>query len=646
MLLLLSHALYLTGCGAKDDGDTATAADVAFSDCDPIAPDYCAFPFPSSFYERADATSPTGVRVHLGATTIPATKLGYQPKPDAWNRHDGFSAWGPILTRFRNLDLAASRVPGHDAIAASLADDSPIAVFDADTMERQPFFAELDVSGDHVPGTEVLFVRPVTPLKHGGHFIVAMRGLKDTTGATIAASEAFAALRDGTPTDDVDVEGRRALYDDVFGKIEALGWSRDDLQIAWDFHVASKQDVTGRAVHTRDDALAQVGAQGPSYVIDTVTDLEDAHIAREIRGHFTAPLYTDIDGPGAVLTRGDDGMPYANGTTSVPFTIRVPRTAVTDPRPLKLLQYGHGLLGRQGEVGNGYLGEIADRNGYVLFAVDWTGMKSDDSDGIPLMIVNEIDKFHMIPERSHQGFVEFTLAAAMMQGAMASDPALSFAGEGGTPVSVVDPSSVWYYGNSQGGILGAAYLALSPVIERGTLGVPGGPYSLLLSRSSDFTPFFAIFLAVYPDQEDISFWMALMQMEWDSAEGAGYIGHITADRLPGTPEKAALLQDAIGDAQVTTLGAHNFARALGAVQVGTPYQDIWGVPVVEGPHVGSAITEFDFGAPAVPYENLPPADQYDTHGDTRQTFAAQEQMDRFFRTGEVVSFCDGVCDPE
>jgi hypothetical protein len=633
----------MLACSGGDDADTDVTG--TFSDCDPIAPDYCALPFPSSFYERADASSPTGVRVRLGATTIPATKQGYQPKPDVWNRLDGFSPWGPILARFRNLDLAASGVPGHDAIATSLTDASPILLFDADTGERQPFFAELDVSGARVPGTEMLMVRPVRPLPNGHRFIVAMRGLKDTSGATYPASPGFAALRDGSPTDDFDIEGRRTVFEDVFAKVEAQGWDRDELQLAWDFHVASKEGITGRAVHVRDDALARVGEDGPDYVIDSVTDLDDVHVAREIRGHFTAPLYTDFDGAGSVLTRGDDGMPYANGETSVPFTIRIPRTAATDPRPLKLLQYGHGLLGGQGEVGTGYLGEIADRYGYVLFAVDWTGMKGEDGDAIPLMIATEIDKFHMIPERSHQGFVEFTLAASMMQGAMAGDAAMTFPDAGGAAVSVVDPSSVWYYGNSQGGILGGAYLALSPAIERGTLGVGGAPYSLLLARSADFTPFFALFLAIYPDQEDITFWMALMQMAWDSGEAGGYVAHTVADPLPGVPPKQVLLQDAIGDAQVTTLGAANMARAYGAVQVGTPVQEIWGVPTVAGPHVGSALAEYDFGAPAVPYENLPPDGQYDTHEDTRRNFAAQEQMDRFFRTGEVVHFCDGACDP-
>ena len=35
---------------------------------------------------------------------------------------------------------------------------------------------------------------------------------------------------------------------------------------------------------------------------------------------------------------------------------------------------------------DGYLAEVADRYGYILFAVNWTGMDEDDTDTITLMI--------------------------------------------------------------------------------------------------------------------------------------------------------------------------------------------------------------------------------------------------------------------
>ena len=46
----------------------------------------------------------------------------------------------------------------------------------------------------------------------------------------------------------------------------------------------------------------------------------------------------------------------------------------------------------------------------------------------------------------------------------------------------------------------------------------------------------------------------------------------------------------------------------------------------------------------MPYNNTPPDDNYDTHEDTRRAWAAQEQMAHFFATGEIVHYCEGVCD--
>ncbi|MFN7143830.1 MAG: hypothetical protein ACK4YP_08655, partial [Myxococcota bacterium] len=317
-VLWLASFFACTAPVAGDKDDTGGVTPREFSDCDPIAHDYCALPYPSSFYLREDATTATGFRVKLGATTIPATHQGFQPSPALWNELDGFSPMGPILARFPNL--ATDNLPGHDDIAASVADGAPIVIVDMETGERVPYFAELDMSGNHVAGREFLFVRPVVPLVNGHRYAVGMRNLLDTAGAPIAASEGYAALRDGTPTDNWDIEGRRDTYEAVFAALEQDGWSRDETVLAWDFVVGSKEKITGRVQWMRDDMLARLPAGGPSYVIDSVTDEVSETIYREIQGRMTVPLYLEADEPGTLLTRDADGMPYANGETEVPFT--------------------------------------------------------------------------------------------------------------------------------------------------------------------------------------------------------------------------------------------------------------------------------------------------------------------------------------
>lgn len=652
--LFLALALACSGSGSDsgttdgDGGDGGVTGD--WSDCDPIAPTLCGLPFPSTFHMREDSATPTGWRIALGQTTLPINSNDVQPAPTYWNERDGWSPMTPLYAHFPGLDV--DPLPGQDDIQASLSADAQIYVVDADTGERHPYWAELDMSQDD-DDRRLLIIHPAAPFAWGHRYVVGIRGLVDQSGAAIPATDAYADLRDGTADAAVDnaadIEGRRALYDDViFPTLETAGMGRGDTVLAWDFVVSSVEGTTGKAVWMRDDALSRIG-DGPAYTITEIEDktAEGGDTAYRIYGEMTVPLYTDDDGPGSVLTRGStelygQQMPDMAGETTVPFTIVVPMTAIEDPRPLPLVQYGHGLLGDQGEVRGGYLAEMANDYGWILFAVDWTGMKDEDIGDISLMLVNQIDRFAMIPERSQQGFVEFLCAMRLMSGPMTSEAALTFAHpDSGEMINVIDPDHRYYYGNSQGAILGGGYIALSQDIERAALGVGGTPYALLLHRSADFESFFMIFQTMYPDPAEVTLWIGLMQSLWDSAETSGYATVTTANPLPDTPAKDVLLQVGLGDKQVTPLGAEMHARALGAHLISPATRSVWGLTEVETVQDGSALVEWDYGLD-VPTENVPPTGD-DPHEWPRREDAGQDQIDHFFRTGEIKNFCDGPC---
>ena len=220
---------------------------------------------------------------------------------------------------------------------------------------------------------------------------------------------------------------------------------------------------------------------------------------------------------------------------------------------------------------------------------------------------------------------------------LASDPE-----DEDTTISLVDTSRRYYYGNSQGAILGGAYSALSPDVERVVLGVGGAPYHLLLNRSADFDPFFVIFKTMFPDPAHVQLILAVNQTVWDSGESSGYAQVLSSDPLPGTPAKQVLLQVAIGDAQVTTLGAHVMARSYGAALIEEPARDVWGLETVPSGHEGSALVEFDYGLDE-PVTNTPPDASVDPHESPRRDLAGQEQLHMFLQTGVIEHFCDGPC---
>jgi hypothetical protein len=194
------------------------------------------------------------------------------------------------------------------------------------------------------------------------------------------------------------------------------------------------------------------------------------------------------------------------------------------------VQYGHGLFGDQNEVETGYLQEQADRYGYVMFACNWWGMDSTDVPSIVEMISLNLSNFRIIPDRLHQGLLNALSLMRLVKGSLYKDPRLTFEGR-----QVIDTGDLRYYGNSLGGILGGVYMAVTTDVTSGVLGVPGGPFSLLLPRSKDFEEFEVLMRILYPDPVDYITSIGAMDLLWSRLEPAGYMSYITEDPLPGTP---------------------------------------------------------------------------------------------------------------
>jgi hypothetical protein len=557
------------------------------------------------------------------------------------NEKDGFSTNGSALVYFDDVSL--SGVVGHDDIGASLdAASSKTVLLNATTGEPHPHFVELDVSAED-PSERLLMIRPAVPFDYGTRYIVGIRGLEKTGGGSVDVSEAFRKLRDGESSQNGDIEFRREHFEDnVFTPLETAGWSRGELQLAWDFVTVSRENSLGPMDKIRDDLYAAIGETGPEYSVTSVDTGDCAggdDIGLTLEGLMTVPLFTQEDGPRTLLNDGPDGLPFAEGTTQKEFLVRVPCSVIEADEPAMVLQYGHGLLGSRGEARTGWLSDLANREGFIVVATDWTGMAEEDAAFVALMIVEDVTNFAEIPERSHQGFAEFHALSLLVKHRLASDENLQ-----GTSGSLVDSEDLVYYGNSQGAILGAAFMAQSLEIERGALGVGGGPYEMLLTRSEDFDPFFLLFKEKFSDHRDITVLISMMQSLWDPAEGAGWL-HDLEESPEGVPQHQLLMQVGIYDSQVTTLGAQYEARGVGASLVTPETREVWGLEAQAPGFSGHAYIEYSYlDTPEEPFENIPPDGTYDTHECPRREPAAQQQLMDFLRTGTVNHYCDGVCD--
>ena len=638
---------------------TASAQRRAATACDPFASRTCLMPFPNDMNLTVrDRKSPTGLRVRLPAGAMPANKAGRRIAVADYNRQDGFSPGQTIVVRVPGLTsqraFTRSRLVPLSDLGRSFARRSGLVVINARTRKRQLVYAELDANATRA-SERMLLIHPGENFEEGERYIVALRGLRTAAGKRIKAAGGFRALKRGAGP-----QRLRARYRGIFRTLRRAGVAKGDLTLAWDFTIASERGLTGRMLHIRDDAFAQLGDRNladrriegtaPAYTITKVTENPDPRILRRISGTFTVPCYLNRPGcpPGASFNyagRGKDALPAQRpgNTQTANFECAIPVAARQSPARAAL--YGHGLLGGPNQIDETNIRDMSAEHDFAFCATAWSGMSAEDVPNA-VKLLGELSGFRSLADRSQQGFLNQLYLGRLLihpQG-LTANPA--FAG-------LVDPSRLYYDGNSQGGILGTALTAIAPDFERAVLGVPGINFSVLLTRSSNWDTYGAVFNPAYPRQSERPLALALINLLWDRGEGDGWAHHVTSDPPAGTPPHRVLLHASVGDWQVTTYQADVLARTIGASAHKPAYAPgrslervpLYRIPAItRDPFAGSAIVYWDNGAArngTAPLANIAPDRGKDSHYAPRTTPAARRQKAQFLLTGNVIDVCGG-----
>ncbi|MCX5741481.1 MAG: hypothetical protein NT062_03165 [Proteobacteria bacterium] len=628
----------LAACGG-DDGLGIPAQ------CNPLAAGTagtaCMVPWPSSVFEVADASTVTKRRLAIPAHTLPASVEKTATDPAGWNTADGFSAAAPITVAFPG-GVSAQGLPTFVDMAASLAATSPTALIDMTTGERVAHYAELDAPAEATPDSQALYLRPAARLI-GGHRYAAVitTRVKAKDGGALPISAGFAALRDGKVTDHALLEAMRPRFADVVASLAAASIPMEEVVLAWDFTVASDANVHRDMVAVRDRTIAALASHAITVTIKTDEQVDDGTVTkRKITGTLDAPLFLSNDGrtnPGTKIVRDADGLPALQGFYQIPFQAIVPACAYTAPAPVPMVIYGHGLMGDAGEATGGVQRTTAAELCMPFVATDMRGMSGVDLAAVASAL-NQIDRADEVMEVIEQGMANHITLVAAMRTTFATTVFV----DGVKPLT--DPTKVYYYGLSQGAIMGTAVMAWEPTVLRGALGVGGANYSTLLDRSADWPTYGAILHGSYPDALDTALAIGLFQMRWDKVEGAGVVQSVLTGN-EGNPPKQLLMQIALSDEQVPNVGSYWQARSMKIPVVGPTTATPWGLTVVDSPiATGSALVIMDGGAPAAPLTNIPPMElDPSMHNLTRTQPASRRQIGEFFATGTIVNECNGAC---
>jgi hypothetical protein len=665
-----------TPAGAKPARTTpavtpaAHAARTPAVDCQPFGATACLLPFPNNLFTRPDRSSPTGRRVHLPAGAMPRSRTGQRVNVAPYDRADGFSPGSAAIVHVPGLDnataFARTGAAGILDIARSLGRSQPIVMIDERTGRRVALFSELDANAT-TPTETNLLIHPAAALANGHTYVIALRRLRDAQGRVIPAPRWFARLRDGR----VLPAGERAQqkrYARIFAALARAGVRRRGLYEAWDFTVASRANVTGRLLGIRNSAFARLGdrkladgkvaGRAPAYAVTSTKTLSPQ--LRAVVGTFDVPCYLVRCGATATSafhysSSKPDAVPtQKRGNVAVAAFECIIPTSAGAPQPARVSLYGHGLFGSYAEVEDPWVEALAVDHDMVFCGTDWWGLTQAD-EPLAASLVSNLDRLPILVDRLQQGVLNALFLGRLMisEHGFSANPNFQSAGR-----SVLDTSHLYYYGNSQGGIVGGVVTAVSPDVRHAVLGVTGMDYgNLLLARSTDFTSFGQLLGLFYPDRSMYPVVLDLLDQLWDRADPDGYVGYLRHG-LPDTPPHQVLMQIAYGDFQVSMYAAAAEARTIGASAYqpaldGTRSPDaglLWGIPAIRRfPFRGSAIEVWDSGPGLVqppPLGNVPPvpaANNIDPHHDPRNTPAAQQQISDFLEpSGAIVDVCGGA----
>ncbi len=536
-------------------------------------------------------------QVALEAGDLPVAAEGQDWDFTPFNLRTGFSVAQPSIVMFEQPIDEAS-VGGQEQVGI----DGSVRMVDLDSGAAIPCFAELDAADDAIlTGERTLIVRPMMAMTPG-HTVAVVVTSKVTSG--------------GAPLDLPPPEGH---YADLHAQLADLGY--DDVSVAWDFPVGE-----GRAL--LDGVLGALPVPTAHSFTRTWTNTDESPapegVWKQLEGSFTTAnwlvdeTHVELDASGAAVSQGTR---EAYLWVTIPEIVRD-----SGPYSIPVLIFGHGIMSEPddylgGEEDSEGVRALAEELGAIVIATKWTGLTGDDRLHA-LEVAADFARFHEVPEMLVQGVADTSaLVKYVAEGDLLQDEVFA---------SLADPTNIYYYGISLGGIEGSVMFANQSTIPRGVFHVGGAAWATMLERSAQWPPFDIVASREYPDPWDRQLLYAATQVLWDPVDPAAH-----ADRLVG---REMILQESMGDEQVPNLTTELLMRSVGATlatpSVSTPYGLVPTAMTTTAPTLVQYDPEVGYPDPV----NRPGASS-GAHSIPRSWPGCIQQSAQFLAAGDVVHFC-------
>jgi len=469
--------------------------------------DFYMLPFPNNLWRNADGT--------LDLSQLPTNSvIAMTVRSIAQRDLDGFGLNATMFTRFSGpLDPMSLPDP-----AASTTDTASVYLVDVDPMSpfrgtRTPIIVTFHPEGTQTIGVNRLAVRPYPGFGlHDGttYALVITNRVHDTGGNAVGRDADFSAAIGGDTS--AAATKVRDTYAPLFTWLDEAGG--DD-----------RGDVVSAAVFTTQHAT-RYGAALRKGVFGT-----DAPVAAGVTKGLTNPVYTVFTGTyvapnfqagdppyinsGGEITLGPDGTAVVTRMENMRFALTVPAGA-TPPTGFPICLYQHGTGGD-----------------WVSFIDDGTAERLAGQ-GIAVISTDQVLHGPRDPTGTDPAIAFFNLNNPVagrdnpLQGAADAWSqqrlALGLAIPDGARTITFDPDRLYFFGHSQGGLTGPAYIAFEPTLKGAVLSGTGGTFYLSLLTKTEpvnFPDLVATLIRDEPVDEDNPT-IALAQMAVERSDGVNY----------------------------------------------------------------------------------------------------------------------------